>query len=452
MGIVHNGVSLPQEVRTNQVQTSSACCVPSVLLGCVLPGFELWPTLGFLASGVFMVRLAVLYIDANVTANNCKVHAHVVKHLSKRKIQQNDQARPSVDPKRSKWARFRRCFQDMYYFLIVFCLITLLDLPLVVSQLVVGGGSLPRTNITCKDLVENLASYIQLAEFVLEVCVTLGLVFKIRHIKENLGITKECLTQVVVVVFGVSFFVPTNLNRNIKLQSQSRFCNMFHFNGYNLMLYFVPQFMFVLTILLYPVLLSYNFISALCSRNFKAESSSLETFTSQDPHSDLEALLSFDEGVEFFKKRLQSEFSVENMLFWDAVNMYRQGLMDAHVVYENYIDFESPMAINISAASRSALSKFFNGGKVEIETTTAMMPIKPASNFSEEEVTALSLSGSWSDPSPLLLSESGLFDEAYKEIFALMARDSFLRFSTTAEFQEFWRKHKDKFKGRRSMK
>jgi hypothetical protein len=268
------------------------------------------PSLAFLAAGVFFVRLAVLYIDAKIAVNNCKLHVQMKRQYSlKASDMTAESLRLTSNPSESKWNKYRRYFNEKNYIIAIGVIVCILTLPTAIAQALGGGAFGPRIEPSCHVLIQALTQFIQIAELGVEVVTSAWLFFKVRKIEENLGIKKECISQVVVIVIGLILFFPTLGGKVAILQG---FCSSFHFNGYNLTYQLFPQLLFVATCLLYPILLSYNYNLETLTRR----PSDQKHFSSKDPMKELMCLLSFEEGAELFKNRLQSEFSVENFLFW----------------------------------------------------------------------------------------------------------------------------------------
>jgi hypothetical protein len=117
-----------------------------------------------------------------------------------------------------------------------------------------------------------------------------------------------------------------------------------------------------------------------------------------------------------FMKFLEGEFGVENLAFYEACESLermeangesrKEILANALMMKRTYIASESMNCVNISAAARS-------------ETLSRMKAIEAKSSEDLEVVKI-----------------SEVFTKAKKEIFRLMARDSFLRFK--AQHREFF--------------
>jgi hypothetical protein len=81
--------------------------------------------------------------------------------------------------------------------------------------------------------------------------------------------------------------------------------------------------------------------------------------------------------------------------------------LDAQTIFDNYILESGALCINISYPNRTKVKAFFE---------------KP--NDTESKT---------------------VFDESHKEIFHLMARDSFMRFCRTTEYLEYWAKNVESY-------
>eukprot|EP00475_Leptophrys_vorax_P028898 TRINITY_DN4208_c0_g1_i4.p1 TRINITY_DN4208_c0_g1~~TRINITY_DN4208_c0_g1_i4.p1 ORF type:complete len:553 (+),score=103.94 TRINITY_DN4208_c0_g1_i4:82-1740(+) len=436
----------------------------------------------YLGSGVFFVRILVLYIDANVTANSCKVHSHITKQMrSLDKVDEEDSSSTSAlflnqegqrDPKLNNWCKYKRFFNDKYYFLGIGIILFIFMVPVIATQLALGGATSKRVDFICHVEIQGLLQYIQITELSVEALTCLFMLWKIRKIKETLGIKKECMSQALSIVIGMCFYLPI-LHPESKSAVDKFFCDNFHFNGYILTYELFPQVLFCFSALLYPVILTYQPFSsfrqqASCLRpqHRLSEDALIQTFSSKDPLLELKALLSFQEGFDLFKNRLQAEFSVENILFWEAVHLNKQNKMDARTIYENYIRLASPLAVNISAPARRAIQRHFEGeGAVTRDSisSTGMWNLSitgggGAAAAADMQARDCNSSRSSASSSSILSSPSKIiegkavpedptiFDEACAEVFKLMARDSFLRFCTTPEFQAFWLQYRDRFR------
>jgi hypothetical protein len=125
------------------------------------------------------------------------------------------------------------------------------------------------------------------------------------------------------------------------------------------------------------------------------------------------------------------------------------------------------MCLNLSSQARSKLRLHFEGDQSEHNLSPSaglkqkLLEIKESNVSVEHELTGLdSVAESSSGAQEPLLSigsvestvssdDLSIFDGAMKEIFKLMARDSFLRFCATKEFQAFWKQHYDQFESMR---
>jgi regulator of G-protein signaling len=129
--------------------------------------------------------------------------------------------------------------------------------------------------------------------------------------------------------------------------------------------------------------------------------------------SDFRLLLENLAGVEIFQQHLLKELSVENIMFWNAVNEFKLFASEcsevefikksAQSMFDTYISESAPFQVNISSEQNSFIEN----------------QLKPT----------------FADISKL----RELFDGAQKEVFFLMARDSFQRFKHTEVYQQ-WRK------------
>lgn len=123
----------------------------------------------------------------------------------------------------------------------------------------------------------------------------------------------------------------------------------------------------------------------------------LQSVTLQDLQEELVMMPKDEEGREVFQKFLTSEWSVENLLFYQAVNTFRENfdrLQDqlnvSNSIYRNYFDLNGPLCINLPHNI---------GEDVKNKLMTASPQVSPS-----------------------------LYDAAFDEIMSLMVKDSFRRF------------------------
>lgn len=108
-------------------------------------------------------------------------------------------------------------------------------------------------------------------------------------------------------------------------------------------------------------------------------------------------------GREAFRAFTVREFSVENLLFVEAVDQYRLNAnvsrADAQALFAKFVAFSSPYQVNLPGLIFKSISS-------RVEDTTGAVDYKT------------------------------LFDEAYTHVMKLMQRDVFRRFKHTAEWEE----------------
>jgi len=89
-------------------------------------------------------------------------------------------------------------------------------------------------------------------------------------------------------------------------------------------------------------------------------------FTNNNQEYDFGALLSSEQGIQQFKAFIQGEFSVENLLFWDAVTKLEVENDEAHrntmqkSIYELYIKENAPLQVSINTKLRSNIDAAHN--------------------------------------------------------------------------------------------
>eukprot|EP00475_Leptophrys_vorax_P008126 TRINITY_DN15211_c0_g2_i1.p2 TRINITY_DN15211_c0_g2~~TRINITY_DN15211_c0_g2_i1.p2 ORF type:complete len:251 (+),score=56.23 TRINITY_DN15211_c0_g2_i1:947-1699(+) len=231
-------------------------------------------------------------------------------------------------------------------------------------------------------------------------------------------------------------------------------CQGFGFNGYSLLYEWLPQFVFVILSLTIPVLRTFP-RSFLFADSFKKKSEHLiqRTYKCRNPTRELKWLLGSPEGFELFKNFLREELSVENLLFWEAVNLFKQGNMDPQMIFENYILDSGPLTVNLSHRSRFRAKAIFvpqddeylaaSRSKISHESQCEIVPdgVQMVSNLTSREVLLPSSNRS------LVLSRGDLglkdtteavLESCQDEILHLMAKDSFLRMCRTSKFYNHW--------------
>jgi regulator of G-protein signaling len=125
------------------------------------------------------------------------------------------------------------------------------------------------------------------------------------------------------------------------------------------------------------------------------------------------ALLENLAGMEIFQKHMLQELAVENIMFWNAVDQFKMFALEcseiefikksAQTMHDTYISENAPFQVNISSEQNSYIQEQLKSSPGDISELREV------------------------------------FDEAQKEIFFLMARDSFQRLKHTEVYQE-WKK------------
>jgi hypothetical protein len=177
----------------------------------------------------------------------------------------------------------------------------------------------------------------------------------------------------------------------------------------------------------------YLFVSScyVCALSFEARFQSPEALlnngnSSSNPTSDatknsavasklaeFRALLENIAGLELFQQHLLKELSVENIMFWNAVNEFKYSSstctdteevkQSAQALFEIYVSDKATFQVNISSEQYDHISQVLQASASDIQQLRAV------------------------------------FDQAQKEIFLLMARDSFHRFRHTEVYDQ-WKK------------
>ena len=147
----------------------------------------------------------------------------------------------------------------------------------------------------------------------------------------------------------------------------------------------------------------------------------------------LEGLLSDDEGFTSFKEFLSKEFSVENLLFWKEVDLYRKKkargadatelLPEAQSIYAKYIIPHSPYEVNLPGHIVKDLQKDLKEKFMGSTDDSRAAILRDASGLESENVRI-----------DLAITPT-IFDAAAKNIFNLMETDSYQRYVVSDEYQ-----------------
>ncbi|XP_062848900.1 regulator of G-protein signaling 21 [Trichomycterus rosablanca] len=119
----------------------------------------------------------------------------------------------------------------------------------------------------------------------------------------------------------------------------------------------------------------------------------------------IEKLLESKAGMEAFKAFLKSEYSDENILFWEACEEYKkiscrtEMTCEANRIYSEYVQTEAPRQINIDCKTRANITDKISEPNLES------------------------------------------FDMAQTHVYRLMARDSYPRFLKSEFYQSVLRKY-----------
>jgi hypothetical protein len=174
----------------------------------------------------------------------------------------------------------------------------------------------------------------------------------------------------------------------------------------------------------------------------------------------LELLLD-PKGEQLFKGYLVKEFSVENLLFWKTVRRFKEiytsenGHLDEKrllhhsvKIYKQFVSMYAPLSINISSAckerlekrlgikdivpSRQQVSSFGAPGATSVNVGAKAVEVDLEGKAPEASI---SVAGPQANPPEAL--DGTIFEEAQKEIFSLMVKDSFRRFRLAKEYKDF---------------
>ncbi|KAI7807628.1 regulator of G-protein signaling 4 [Triplophysa rosa] len=110
-------------------------------------------------------------------------------------------------------------------------------------------------------------------------------------------------------------------------------------------------------------------------------------------------LIQNEHGRQAFSAFLQSEYSQENIEFWEACEEFKQTSVDkmnpkAGKIFEQYVEADSPNEVNLDSATRESTRKNLEN------------------------------------------CDASCFDEAQNKIFTLMEKDSYIRFLKSKPFLE----------------
>jgi len=178
--------------------------------------------------------------------------------------------------------------------------------------------------------------------------------------------------------------------------------------------------------------------------------------------SSLQGLLSHKAGVASFKKFLTKEFSVENILFYEEIEEYRNKIGkgademeligEAQRLYAKYIIVDSPFQVNlpdhIVRDLENKLKDIFAMAGAGMEVMTTSGGKKSISSPPEDR-------GHHRQPSEALLPHQRdtptIFDRAQENIFKLMSTDSFPRYQRSEEYRRFVEEVETKRKKKRVL-
>lgn len=168
-------------------------------------------------------------------------------------------------------------------------------------------------------------------------------------------------------------------------------------------------------------------------------------------YASLESLLKMDSGYESYLNYLKTEFSAENLLFWQAVEDFRRkhatssdfnaAFVDCEQIIINYVRYGSPMELNIDTFLREELLKSHYQlrevylANLERKETSSKMSATKLSTVNDEGVVI-----EVSAESAALMT---MFDHAQTVVFDLMKRDPFRRFLASSLYEEFKEKNND---------
>jgi hypothetical protein len=197
--------------------------------------------------------------------------------------------------------------------------------------------------------------------------------------------------------------------------------------------------------------------------------------------SQLQQVLNSPTALDDFINFLRLEFAVENILFLIDCQSFknRHKLKNSEMVaaalhiYRRYIAENSQCSVNISSKTREKVKKIFDpmanesrlilsmrstisrvgsadSGKAlladekSMESTSSSIDLAGSIKFDNARDSPASIPLSSFERRPAAYGWDGtIFDEAYQEVFELLARDSFTRYKATPDFQKFLNSQQD---------
>jgi hypothetical protein len=169
-----------------------------------------------------------------------------------------------------------------------------------------------------------------------------------------------------------------------------------------------------------------------------------------------------------FGKLVLINWSLTSLLFIrEAINLYRENKMEPLMIYEHYIVETGPFVINISHKNRGEIHRIFRkyqDNKPSRKTVVAELITSARNSLMSSKSSVTGTEGGGGEPLLEITSRttgtgtSGavslsafedasktVFDKCQKEVFFLMACDSFMRFCRTPQFEKFWRANVESF-------
>jgi hypothetical protein len=267
------------------------------------------------ALATFVVRMLVLKVDCSMASSSIKFHDGLVRVGS----QKNAKNLEFVSE--DWWIAHRHWFKEKKYVTFVGAVVVLYSFPLMIGEASIGSPAESRLAPDCLIKILMFGSIAELCSLIAHVVVAVIILLIVRGIDENLGIRKECLFQLVIVSAAMLEYIPLALGFEARKALLHGSCYIFGFNGWFLTYQWFTQLLFVFFSLTWPVLQTYHKSLLICKTAARrglsnAPMPSNREYTCTAPTKDLLWLLSSPEGFELFKKRLQEELSVENILFW----------------------------------------------------------------------------------------------------------------------------------------
>jgi hypothetical protein len=276
----------------------------------------------------------------------------------------------------------------------------------------------PRNSNECVNSVGEILSFYSVVMFIL-LCIVLEFVRRVSKIDDTFKLSTEFkISQMSAIPFIICLIWVGIFNKSTVMQLvtawvtvsfQCIFCTAFV--AYVLYQTYQPQFAEE------SDLESITVNGKAVLPGSRASPRGRQSVQEQGGLEDFRVLVENSAGLEMFQQHLLKELSVENIMFWNSINEYKLLTSEednqvalkkkAMQLFRTYIPLGAPIQVNISYHQVSQIQQILGLDETKHEAT--------------------------------LQELKTLFDVAQKEIFVLMARDSFQRFKHTQNYKD-WKK------------